>query len=154
MKDVYHSSWLHSLDTLRSQLSTLHTPFPVLTSIFLFSLLIGYSHESHNNDGKGPAKSDINNLIKHIGDRKIVYGFVDVDKAGRGHQEMHLQQSNSPSVPPSPQTQQSPVLQITSPPMSPALSQGETSRVRKRKSVRLAMGRPELVRPTSMVVPL
>lgn len=110
--------------------------------------------DSHKNEDNGPAKGDINNLIKNIGDRKIVYGFVDVHEEGAAHQEMYLQPSNSPSVPPSPQIQQSPIVQVASPPMSPALNQGETSRMQKRKSVRLAMGRPELVRPTSMVVPM
>lgn len=38
-------------------------------------------------------KENIDTLIKHIGDRKIVYGFVDVDGDGQvdDHQEMHLQ---------------------------------------------------------------
>jgi len=144
-----------------------------IASAFGAPILVDNAHQQDADSG--PAKSDINNLIKKIGDRKIVYGFVDVDEDGMGHQEMHLEQqhqqqqqqqhqqsvhnnNNSPIVPPSPHIAQSPIMPITSPPTSPALTQfnteteTESSRMQKRKSVRLAMGRPESVRPTSSVI--
>ncbi len=99
---------------------------------------------------------NIDTLIKHIGHRKIVYGFVDVDGDGQidDHQEMHLQGTNQPGLPTTPGLAvTSPGLQT--PTLSPALSQtdGQTSTVQKRRSVRLAMGAPERVRPTSQVCP-
>lgn len=84
-------------------------------------------------------KDNIDALIKHIGDRKIQYGFVDVD-----------QQSDSSAATEIPHQVSSPDTPIA----SPALAQGETSKLQKRKSVRLAMGTPEHVRPTSMVHPM
>jgi len=99
---------------------------------------------------------NIDTLIKHIGDRKIVYGFVDVDGDGvvDNYQEMHIQGSSQPGLP------GTPGLGITSsgaqsPMLSPTLSQSgrQMSNVQKRRSVRLAMGAPEMVRPTSQVFP-
>lgn len=99
---------------------------------------------------------NIDTLIKHIGNREIVYGFVDVDGDGEvdDHQEMHLQGTNQLGLP------AEPGIDVTSPaigsPMpSPAPNQvdGQTSNAQKRRSVRLAMGAPERVRPTSQVFP-
>lgn len=99
-------------------------------------------------------KENIDTLIKHSGDRKIVYGFVDVDGDGQvdDHQEMHLQGTHQPGLPTSPGLT-SPRFQR--PMMSPALSQtgSQTSTVQKRRSVRLAMGAPEHVRPASQIFP-
>lgn len=110
--------------------------------------------DSHVDEGTtAPRKENIDTLLKHIGDRKIVYGFVDIHKQDNA-QQMHL--ASSPTSPrPDEGTTQSPGIQ--SPMMSPALSQGESggvSKMQKRRSVRLAMGAPENVRPTSQVVPM
>lgn len=92
-------------------------------------------------DGAGARKDNIKTLIEHIGDRKILYGFVDVDE--------HAQPA-SPHI--ANQTASGPNTPIT----SPTMGQGEfgTSRLQKRKSVRLAMGPPEQVRPASQIFPL
>lgn len=84
-------------------------------------------------------KDNIKTLIEHIGDRKIQYGFVDVD-----------QQSESSSF----MEDTHPVASPQTPITSPTLAQGETSRLQKRRSVRLAMGAPDQVRPTSRIYPL
>jgi len=99
-------------------------------------------------------KENIETLIKHIGDRKIVYGFVDVDGDRQldDRQDMHPQGTDQSGLPSSPGLT-SPGFQ--SPMLSPTLSQtdGQTSGVQKRRSVRLAMGAPERVRPASQVFP-
>ena len=110
--------------------------------------------DSHVDEGTtAPRKENIDTLLKHIGDRKIVYGFVDIHKQDNA-QQMHL--ASTPTSPrPDEGTTQSPGIQT--PMMSPALSQGESggvSKMQKRRSVRLAMGAPENVRPTSQVVPM
>lgn len=99
---------------------------------------------------------NIDSLIKHIGDRKIVYGFVDVDEGGR--QEMQLDSSNEEvqptTQPPALTSPMSPTAAIDSPMASPQLERRPTSTLQKRRSVRLAMGAPERVRPTSEIYPL
>lgn len=106
----------------------------------------------NNQDSVEARKENIETLIKHIGDRKIVYGFVDIDHDGvPDYQEMQLAEPNAAGAvneptSPRPDSTMSPVT-------SPALSQGENSRVQKRKSVRLAFAQPERVRPTSQLFP-
>ncbi|KAK5076575.1 hypothetical protein LTR64_005945 [Lithohypha guttulata] len=104
----------------------------------------------------------IDTLIKHIGDRKIVYGFVDVNKHGEtSHQEMQLQESASTSphleaLDGLASLRQTTTTGAESPTRSPALNQDDgpaQSKMQKRRSVRLAMGAPEYVRPTSQVFP-
>lgn len=108
-----------------------------------------------NNQNIEARKENIDSLIKHIGKRKIVYGFVDVDHDGvPDYQEMQLADSgpagadvSSAPISPRPQSTVSPIA-------SPVLNQGDDSKVQKRRSVRLAMGPPEQVRPTSQLYPM
>lgn len=119
--------------------------------------------DNNRGAGSGPKKDNIDTLIEHIGDRKIVYGFVDVNAPEEQKpQQMSIQPPGS--TPTSPRPEGGDGLAIVtndssvpnSPMMSPGLEQGEgiTSKMQKRRSVRLAMGPPERVRPTSQVVPL
>lgn len=102
----------------------------------------------------------IETLIKHIGDRRIQYGFVDVDGDGvMDREEMHLQGLNVAGLPAEQQSTVQTNTQVPySPMMSPTLSQagerGTNPTIHKRKSVRLAIGTPEVVRPTSQIFPV
>lgn len=106
-----------------------------------------------------PGSENIDSLIKHIGNRKIVYGFVDVDDEGHDvrRQEMQLDNSSSDDAATDAAGLKSPTVTIESPMPSPALNgegQRPTSTLQKRRSVRLAMGAPERVRPTSEIFPI
>lgn len=109
-----------------------------------------------------PGSEGIDSLIKRIGKREIVYGFVDVehDREDTMRQEMHLRNTdNNPdeSLDQSRTAVRSPTVTMESPLPSPVLDQEgrrPTPTMQKRRSVRLAMAPPERVRPVSEVFPL
>lgn len=125
-----------------------------IASAFGAPMLIDNTHK----EGSAEAHNEtIDTLIEHIGDRKIVYGFVDVEDDGREIkvQQMHLPNdgtntaaSGSPNIPEVKAT-----AQTSSSPRVDGNIQGQQSgtTLQKRRSVRLGLAAPERVRPTSQL---
>lgn len=111
---------------------------------------------THLKEGEEPGREDIDSLIKRIGDRKIVYGFVDVEDNGRqdGQQKMHTEAGRDDGLEHA--DDETPVLKsptITEWPLpSPRSDSRPVSNLQKRRSVRLAMGVPERVLPANTLV--
>lgn len=110
---------------------------------------------THAQEGAEPGSENIDSLIKRIGDRKIVYGFVDVDDMGHEHgrQEMHLETAGNDTNGPTDNTTpvaKSPTI-IEEWPLPSPRTDRPTSNLQKRRSVRLAMAPPERVVPASAI---
>lgn len=113
---------------------------------------------THAKEGAEPGSENIDSLIKRIGDRKIVYGFVDVEDVGKDHgrPEMHLETGGDDVNEHADDT--TPVLKsptiTTDWPLPSPTQDRPVSNLHKRRSVRLAMAPPERVLPPSAVFPL